>query len=108
MTGGAASQRIELDDAPHTQMALARTNLMAGCLQAVLDLGLQFAAERIALKTEIFVLDPFRVIFRFCGKWAAPCCSASTGTCGVLLLRLGEPLGGNWGNPWGRAAATAY
>ena len=46
MTVGAASQRIELDDAPHTQMALARTNLMAGCLQAVLDLGLQFAAER--------------------------------------------------------------
>ena len=35
------------DDAPHTQMALARTNLMAGCLQAVLDLGLQFAAERM-------------------------------------------------------------
>ena len=46
MIAGAASQRVELDDAPYTQMALARTNLMAGCLQAVLDLGLQFAAER--------------------------------------------------------------
>ena len=46
MIAGAAIQRVELDDAPYTQMALARTNLMAGCLQAVLDLGLQFAAER--------------------------------------------------------------
>jgi alkylation response protein AidB-like acyl-CoA dehydrogenase len=46
MIAGAAIQCVELDDAPYTQMALARTNLMAGCLQAVLDLGLQFAAER--------------------------------------------------------------
>lgn len=46
MVAGAVSQRIELEDLPYAQMALARTNLMAGCLQAVLDLGLQFAAER--------------------------------------------------------------
>jgi hypothetical protein len=46
MIAGAVSQRIELEDLPYAQMALARTNLMAGCLQAVLDLGLQFAAER--------------------------------------------------------------
>ena len=46
MVAGAVSQRIELEDLPFAQMALARTNLMAGCLQAVLDLGLQFAAER--------------------------------------------------------------
>ncbi len=46
MVAEAFSQRIELEDLPFAQMALARTNLMAGCLQAVLDLGLQFAAER--------------------------------------------------------------
>ena len=46
MVAGAVSRRIELEDLPYAQMALARTNLMAGCLQAVLDLGLQFAAER--------------------------------------------------------------
>ncbi|MEC7414040.1 MAG: acyl-CoA dehydrogenase family protein [Pseudomonadota bacterium] len=46
MVAGAVSRRIELEDPPYAQMALARTNLMAGCLQAVLDLGLQFAAER--------------------------------------------------------------
>ena len=46
MVAEAVSQRIELEDLPFAQMALARTNLMAGCLQAVLDLGLQFAAER--------------------------------------------------------------
>jgi acyl-CoA dehydrogenase len=39
-------QQIVLADDPFAQMALARTNLMAGTLQAVLDLGLQFAAER--------------------------------------------------------------
>ena len=43
---GASVSSIELADAPYAQMALARTNLMAGGLQAVLDLGLQFAAER--------------------------------------------------------------
>ena len=37
---------IELEDSPFAQMALARTNLMAGGLQATLDLGLQFASER--------------------------------------------------------------
>ena len=46
MSGGVAQARIELADAPYAQLALARANLMAGCLQAVLDLGLQFAAER--------------------------------------------------------------
>ena len=46
MVAGAVSQHIELEDLPYAQMALARTNLMAGCLQAVLDLGLQFAEER--------------------------------------------------------------
>ena len=43
----AGSEReIELEDSPFAQMALARTNLMAGGLQATLDLGLQFASER--------------------------------------------------------------
>ena len=42
----AADRQIQLADAPYAQLALARVNLMAGCLQAVLDLGLQFAAER--------------------------------------------------------------
>ena len=46
MITGALTRRIELADSPYAQMALARANLMAGCLQAVLDLGLQFAAER--------------------------------------------------------------
>ena len=46
MVAGAVSRRIELEDLPYAQMALARTNLMAGCMQAVLDLGLQFAAGR--------------------------------------------------------------
>ena len=39
-------REIELEDSPFAQMALARTNLMAGGLQATLDLGLQFASER--------------------------------------------------------------
>ena len=43
---GGQLQHIVLADDPFAQMALARTNLMAGTLQAVLDLGLQFAAER--------------------------------------------------------------
>jgi acyl-CoA dehydrogenase len=44
--GVAAATSIELTDAPYAQLALARANLMAGGLQAVLDLGLQFASER--------------------------------------------------------------
>ena len=43
---GAATQQITLRDDAFAQMALARTNLMAGTLQTTLDLGLQFAAER--------------------------------------------------------------
>jgi alkylation response protein AidB-like acyl-CoA dehydrogenase len=43
---GADHQEISVTDDPFAQMALARTNVMAGTLQAVLDLGLQFAAER--------------------------------------------------------------
>ena len=43
---GGETQQIVLNDDPFAQMALARTNVMAGTLQAVLDLGLQFAAER--------------------------------------------------------------
>ena len=43
---GGQSQQIVLRDDPFAQMALARTNVMAGTLQAVLDLGLQFAAQR--------------------------------------------------------------
>jgi acyl-CoA dehydrogenase len=39
-------REIELEDSAFAQMALARTNLMAGGLQATLDLGLQFASER--------------------------------------------------------------
>ena len=39
-------REIELEQSPFAQMALARTNLMAGGLQATLDLGLQFASER--------------------------------------------------------------
>ena len=46
MGGTAAPEVIELTDAPYAQLALARANLMAGGLQAVLDLGLQFASER--------------------------------------------------------------
>ena len=46
LAGGALSQIIELTDAPYAQLALARANLMAGGLQTVLDLGLQFASER--------------------------------------------------------------
>ena len=43
---GSDTQQITLSDDPFAQMALARTNLMAGTLQSTLDLGLQFAAER--------------------------------------------------------------
>lgn len=43
---GFVTQQITLSDDPFAQMALARTNLMAGTLQSTLDLGLQFAAER--------------------------------------------------------------
>ena len=43
---GPDTQQITLSDDPFAQMALARTNLMAGTLQSTLDLGLQFAAER--------------------------------------------------------------
>jgi alkylation response protein AidB-like acyl-CoA dehydrogenase len=39
-------RELELEVSPFAQMALARTNLMAGGLQATLDLGLQFASER--------------------------------------------------------------
>lgn len=39
-------RQIEVEDLPFAQMALARTNLIAGGLQATLDLGLQFASER--------------------------------------------------------------
>jgi acyl-CoA dehydrogenase len=46
VVGAAAGAPIELTDAPYAQLALARANLMAGGLQAVLDLGLQFASER--------------------------------------------------------------
>ena len=46
MVAGAVSRRIELEDLPMRCKWRWRTNLMAGCLQAVLDLGLQFAAER--------------------------------------------------------------
>lgn len=46
MAGEASIETIELADAPYAQLALARANLMAGGLQAVLDLGLQFASER--------------------------------------------------------------
>ena len=46
MGGTAAPEVIGLTDAPYAQLALARANLMAGGLQAVLDLGLQFASER--------------------------------------------------------------
>ena len=43
---GSVTQQITLSDDPFAQMALARTNLMAGTLQSTPDLGLQFAAER--------------------------------------------------------------
>ncbi len=46
MSSTAVVTSIELTDAPYAQLALARANLMAGGLQAVLDLGLQFASER--------------------------------------------------------------
>ena len=46
LTGSAKTQGIENVEAPYAQLALARANLMAGGLQAVLDLGLQFASER--------------------------------------------------------------
>jgi len=43
----ADSSTIELSDDPFAQVALTRVNLMAGCLQTVLDLGLQFATDRV-------------------------------------------------------------
>ena len=46
VTGSVKTQVIENVEAPYAQLALARANLMAGGLQAVLDLGLQFASER--------------------------------------------------------------
>ncbi len=46
MAAEASIETLELADAPYAQLALARANLMAGGLQAVLDLGLQFASER--------------------------------------------------------------
>ena len=39
-------QRVAIDADPFAQVALTRVNLMAGCLQSVLDLGLRFATER--------------------------------------------------------------
>ena len=42
-----SSQIIALSDDAYAQMALTRVNLIAGCLQTVLDLGLQFAGERV-------------------------------------------------------------
>ena len=53
MGGTAASEVIELTDAPYAQLALARANLMAGGLQAVLDLGLQFASEELQNDPEL-------------------------------------------------------
>ncbi len=44
---------LEVEDAPYAQLALARTCLMAGTLQAVLDLGLQFASERLQFERTI-------------------------------------------------------
>lgn len=38
---------IELKEEPFAQMALAKTNLLAGTLQSVLDLGLLFATDRV-------------------------------------------------------------
>ena len=40
------AERVTLEQDPFAQMALTRVNLMAGCLQATLDLGIQFATER--------------------------------------------------------------
>ena len=40
-------ETAELSDDPYAQMALAATNLMAGCLQTQLNLGIQFATERL-------------------------------------------------------------
>ncbi len=37
---------INVSPDPYAQLALTRLNLMAGCLQAQLDLGIQFATER--------------------------------------------------------------
>ncbi len=41
-----AGDQITLTTDPFAQMALARVCLMAGCMQTVLDLGVQFALER--------------------------------------------------------------
>ncbi|MEM7101278.1 MAG: acyl-CoA dehydrogenase family protein [Pseudomonadota bacterium] len=40
------AQKIEVPQDPYALSALGRINLMAGCLQTVLDLGIQFATER--------------------------------------------------------------
>lgn len=41
------AQTLEVTVDPYAQLALARTNQMAGALQAILDLGIQFATERV-------------------------------------------------------------
>lgn len=41
-----AAETIEVVVDPYAQMALSKVNLSAGCLQAQLDLGIQFATER--------------------------------------------------------------
>ena len=38
---------VDVAPDPYAQMALAKVNLIAGCLQAQLDLGLLFATERL-------------------------------------------------------------
>jgi alkylation response protein AidB-like acyl-CoA dehydrogenase len=40
-------ETIEIADDPYTQLALTRVNLMAGGLNTVLELGIQFATERV-------------------------------------------------------------
>lgn len=45
-THDGAITAVDVTVSPVAQMALARVNLMAGCLQTVLDLGIQFASER--------------------------------------------------------------
>ncbi len=43
---GTDATRLETDNDPYAVMALGRVNLMAGALQTILELGIQFATER--------------------------------------------------------------
>ena len=62
---GPDTQQITLSDDPFAQMALARTNLMAGTLQSTLDLGLQFAQNVNNLAARLASSKRFSTVWRW-------------------------------------------